>query len=91
MQSTADKCVFYRGVTIFMIYVDDGISSALWMLRLTTVLQLLSPKDAEIDNCFADMNIIFELTDEGNISDYLGISSSFQLQIKPLPSLSFIC
>ena len=42
-----------------MVYVDDGI--------------FLSPKANEIDKCLKDMSSIFNLTDEGKISDYLGI------------------
>jgi Reverse transcriptase (RNA-dependent DNA polymerase) len=58
-QSEADECIFFRGPTIFMVYVDDGI--------------FISPKETDIDKCIKDMNSIFNLTDEGDISDYLGI------------------
>jgi hypothetical protein len=59
IQSEADECVFYKGVTIFMVYVDDGI--------------FISPEARLIDECIELMRASFNLTDEGNISDYLGI------------------
>ena len=59
VQSGADDCIFFRGSTIFMVYVDDGI--------------FMGPSKGEIDICIKDMELIFKLTDEGNISDYLGI------------------
>jgi hypothetical protein len=64
-QSKADDCVFYKGSTIFMVYVDDGI--------------FLSPDAKEIDRCIVDMKKIFNLTDEGEISDYLGIKVTTQV------------
>ena len=42
-----------------MVYVDDGI--------------FMGPYKGEIDRCIKDMGSIFNLTDEGDISDYLGI------------------
>ena len=42
-----------------MVYVDDGI--------------FISPESKLIDECIELMRSIFNLTDEGDISDYLGI------------------
>ena len=42
-----------------MVYVDDGI--------------FMGPSKGEIDRCIKDMGSIFNLTDEGDISNYLGI------------------
>ena len=42
-----------------MVYVDDGI--------------FMAPSKKEIDLAIKDMKKIFNLTDEGDISDYLGI------------------
>ena len=42
-----------------MVYVDDGI--------------FISPEARLIDECIELMQASFNLTDEGNISDYLGI------------------
>ena len=58
-QSTVDECVFYKEQVIFMVYVDDAI--------------LISPKDMLIDKSLHDLCKSFNLTDEGNIADYLGI------------------
>ena len=59
VQSKVDECVFYKGVTIFMVYVDDGI--------------FLSPNKQDIQECIDKMGLIFKLTDKGEMSDYLGI------------------
>ena len=57
--SEVDDCIFYRGSVIFMVYVDDAI--------------FMGPGKEEIDKCISDMGSIFNLQDEGDISDYLGI------------------
>ena len=59
IQSLADECIFFKGGIIFMVYVDDGI--------------FMAPSKKEIDQAIKDMKKIFNLTDEGDISDYLGI------------------
>ena len=58
-QSTTDECVFYRGPTIFMVYTDDGIFCG-------------SDKD-DIDTCMNELGQRFEITDEGDIDEYLGV------------------
>ena len=59
-QSTADPCVFYRGKLIFLHFVDDCIC--------------LSPNDPDIDKFIEDLKKAeFNVTDEGQLSDYLGV------------------
>lgn len=57
--SVADKCVWYRGNVTFMYYVDDGI--------------FIGPCSKEIDKIIKSLQRTFNLTDEGYLSDYLGI------------------
>jgi hypothetical protein len=58
-KSNVDECVFYRGSTVLLTYVDDCI--------------LAGPSKDEIDACIRDMSKSFNLTDKGDLSDYLGI------------------
>ena len=58
-QSKADECVFYKGNMIFVVYVDDGI--------------LIGPDKGEIDNIIMSLKEDYDLTDEGNLNEYLGI------------------
>ena len=58
-KSKADDCVFYKGSTIFVVYVDDAI--------------LLGPDPTSINSIVASLQEDFELTDEGDLSEYLGI------------------
>jgi len=77
-QSEVDMCVYYRGSVALMIYTDDGIFKA--------------PKQEDIDECY---NLLtkefvhpttkvkhraFKMTDEGDMSDYLGV------EIQPMPN-----
>jgi hypothetical protein len=58
--SAVDECVFTRGSTIFMCYVDDGIFA--------------DPDDSKIDEAIEDLRKIqFDIENRGNIQDYLGI------------------
>jgi hypothetical protein len=60
VQSVADPCVFYHGKLIFLHFVDDCIC--------------LSPEAADVDKFLADLRRTgFNVTDEGQISDYLGV------------------
>ena len=63
--SRAEECVWYRGKVTFMYYVDDGI--------------FIGPCDKEIDKIIMSLQRTFNLTDEGDLSDYLGIKVT-QLQ-----------
>jgi len=64
-QSLVDHCVYYKGATVFLVYVDDGIYAG--------------PDSAEIDELIASLGkddkceITFKVTDEGEIDDYLGV------------------
>jgi hypothetical protein len=59
-QSTVDECVYYRDNTILLCYVDDTI--------------IIDPKDQAIDKVIEDLRELkFNVTDEGQIEDYLGV------------------
>ena len=58
-QSDTDECVFYKGSTIFMVYTDDGI--------------FCGPDQGEISQCMTELGARFEITDEGDIDEYLGV------------------
>ena len=51
--------MFYKGDTIFVVYVDNGI--------------LIRPDKEEINNIITSLKEDYDLTDEGNLSEYLGI------------------
>jgi hypothetical protein len=59
-QSKIDECCYYRNGTIFLVYVDDGI--------------LAGPRKEEIDLIIRQLGEKFNLTDEGDITDYLGVN-----------------
>ena len=56
-QSKVDECVFYRGTTILLIYVDHGI--------------LCGPSAGEISAILLELATIFDIMDEGEIDTYL--------------------
>lgn len=69
-QSQVDMCVYYRGKVALLIYVDDGI--------------LIGPTEKEIQVCYDLLSCEFidssgkkfrkfKITDEGDLSDYLGV------------------
>jgi Reverse transcriptase (RNA-dependent DNA polymerase) len=58
-QSKTNECVFFRGSTIFMVYVDNGI--------------LIDPDGSKIDQAMNDLQSKFEVQDKGDLSDYLGV------------------
>ncbi|KAI2497267.1 hypothetical protein MHU86_17231 [Fragilaria crotonensis] len=64
-QSSVDHCVYYKGSTVFLIYVDDGI--------------FIGPDSKEIDALISSLKsdascrTSFDITDEGQFSDYLGV------------------
>ena len=58
-QSKVDQAVFYKGQTIFIVYVDDGI--------------LIGPDHDEINKIIKSLKEDYNLTDEGDLNEYLGI------------------
>jgi histone deacetylase 1/2 len=58
-QSNVDPCVFYRGTCVLLIYCDDTL--------------MMSPSKTELDEVFKILDETFDVSDEGDISDYLGI------------------
>ena len=69
-QCASDPCVFFRGNLIFLHFVDDCIC--------------LSPNPADVDRFIADLRATnFNVTDEGQLSDYLGV------KIEKLPEGKF--
>ena len=58
--SKVDECVFYRGTTIFLVYVDDCI--------------IIDPQAKNIDKVISDLKKEkFDIDELGNLSDYLGV------------------
>jgi hypothetical protein len=58
-RSVVDECLYYRGRTLFLVYVDDGI--------------LIDPDPMEVTRALADIASKFEIEDEGDLDDYLGV------------------
>jgi len=59
-QSKVDDCVFYRGTTMYVLYTDDSI--------------LAGPNEDEINEIIRDIKAIgLNITEEGDIQDFLGI------------------
>ena len=64
-QSNIDECLYYRGTTIFLVYVDDGI--------------IIDSDRARIDTIFNEFKAHnFDVTDEGDLKDYLRVDISPQ-------------
>ena len=59
-QSKVDECVFFRGNVIFIVYTDDGIFA--------------SPDKREVDKAIDEMKQHFDMEDQGDITDYLGVN-----------------
>jgi hypothetical protein len=59
-QSKVDECVFFRGTVIFIVYVDDGIFA--------------SPDKQAVDKAISEMQEHFDMDDQGDITDYLGVN-----------------
>jgi hypothetical protein len=58
--SVIDECVFYRKGTVFLVYVDDGI--------------IPGPSKEAIDQVIKDLQTLFKVSDEGDLTDYLGVN-----------------
>jgi hypothetical protein len=59
IQSLVDECVFYKDRCVFLVYVDDTI--------------LCGPTKQEVDNIISLLAKSFNISDEGQMSDYLGV------------------
>jgi hypothetical protein len=57
--SKIDSCVYYKGSSVFMLYVDDGIFAG--------------PDKLEIVNLIRELQAEFKVTDEGDLKEYLGV------------------
>jgi hypothetical protein len=57
--SLVDSCVYYHGKTTFMLYVEDGI--------------FVGPDKEEIITLIRKMQGVFNITDEGDIKECLGV------------------
>jgi hypothetical protein len=59
VQSTVDECVFYYGTCVLLVYVDDTI--------------VLGPLEDEVQRVVAMLRQQFNIGEEGDICEYLGI------------------
>ena len=57
-QSKVDPCLFIKGTVLLVVYVDDAA--------------LFSPNSAALNREITSLKRSFELTDEGELQDYLG-------------------
>jgi hypothetical protein len=57
--SRIDPCVYYHGTSVLMLYVDDGI--------------FVGPDKSEIDGLIKGLEQEFNITDEGDLKEYLGV------------------
>ena len=62
-QSLVDECVFYRGTTIFICYVDDGLVLDMNQSNLSKFVKELRDVDLDVD-------------DQGHPADYVGVNIS---------------
>ena len=58
-QSKIDECIYYYNGVIFLFYVDDGIFASIDIEKIDTAIKELQQR--------------YNMTDEGNVTDYLGI------------------
>jgi hypothetical protein len=58
--SLIDECVYYRGGMLFLVYVDDGI--------------IAGPDPQAIEQIIKDLQTRFKVSDEGDLTDYLGVN-----------------
>lgn len=60
-QSSVDECLFYRGNVLYALYTDDSI--------------LAGPSKQEVDKIIKQMREIkLDITDEGDVEDFLGVN-----------------
>ena len=72
-QSKIDECLYFRKNNIFMVYVDDGI--------------LAGPSADEIDEVIQLIGERYNITDEGDLTDYLGVHVTHLPDGLPPPEL----
>jgi Reverse transcriptase (RNA-dependent DNA polymerase) len=58
-QSKHDPCVFWRGTIIIVVYTNDTI--------------VVGPNPSEVDKAISDIAGEFQITNEPNVSDFLGV------------------
>jgi Reverse transcriptase (RNA-dependent DNA polymerase) len=59
VQSQMDPCVFWRGVVILVIYMDDTI--------------VTGPQDADVQMAVSDIGNKFNITSKPEVDDFLGV------------------
>ena len=69
-QSTIDMCVYYRGNVSLLIYTDDGIFIGPTQAEIQECYDILTK---EFTDCHGKKWKGFIMTDEGDLSDYLGV------------------
>ena len=62
VRSNIDKCIFYKGTCVLLVYVDDCI--------------IMGPHQSEIDEIISDMSGELRMEDQGDLEDYLGVNIS---------------
>ncbi len=70
-QSKVDMCLYYRGKVALLFYVDDGIFLAPRQKDIDEAYKLLSAP--VVSNQGEVLHRAFVMTDEGDLSDYLGV------------------
>jgi hypothetical protein len=70
-QSAIDMCVYYKGNVVLLVYVDDGIFLAPTQDLIDIEIELILKDfiDPRTKKVYRGLNI----TDEGDLSDYLGV------------------
>ena len=64
-QSKVDECLFFRGTTMFAVYVDDGI--------------FIDRDKNKIDKAIKDMSAAgYGIEDMGKLTDYLGVNFEYE-------------
>ena len=58
-QSKFDECIFFKDLTIFFIYTDDGI--------------FVDPDPKTVSRRIHELSTVFEIENQGNLHEYLGI------------------
>ena len=58
-QSSINPCIYYQESTVFLCYVDNSI--------------IISPKADDIDMMIKELQVNYNVTDEGELDNYLGV------------------